>query len=308
MIMEIKIEHIICFFVTAFVFKAVSDAQERTFDETRAFEYLEKQCEFGPRNPGSEGHAACRSYLISELKKFTPQVIRQDFTHYDEELKKSIVMSNIIASFPSSKDVSEWVMLCAHWETRPRADRDRNPENRNLPIFGANDGASGVAVLLEIANLISRYEPLYNVDIVLFDGEDYGREGDYDNYLLGSRYFVKHKKRDSYSFGILLDMIGDKNLRIPKENYSHEFLPELTDKIWKRARSLGIRQFVDRIGDEIFDDHHILIQAGIPVVDIIDFEYEPYWHTLRDTPDKCSPKSLKAVGDLLVAILYQGWN
>jgi len=291
-----------------FVFPYRCISQETSFNEIRAFDYLIKQCDFGPRNPGSRGHSSCRDFLIDELKKFSSSVVRQDFSYFDQELKKSIIMSNIIASFPSKKNSSEWVILSAHWDTRPRADKDKDPEKRDMPILGANDGASGVAVLLEIANILSQVEPQYSVDIVLFDGEDYGKEGDYDNYLLGSRYYAKNPIRDKYSFGFLLDMIGDKNLRIPKERFSYEYLPDLTNKTWKKAQALGIRQFVNIVGEEIFDDHQVLIEAGIPIIDIIDFDYSRYWHTTLDTPDKCSKRSLKAVGDLITAILYEGFE
>ena len=273
------------------------------FNKSSAFAYLEKQCSFGPRNPGSPGHKSCRDFLRNELKGFSSSVESQQFLHTDRKLGKSLRMTNIIASFDVQSSQAKPILLCAHWDTRPRADRDPDIGNRDTPIAGANDGASGVAVLLEIARCLSELAPPQPVTIVLFDGEDYGEEGQLEDYCLGSKYFASTLSGDEYKFAILLDMIGDKDLSIPIEGYSARVAPDLVNLIWRRAGKLGIKAFRQRAGHDVYDDHWPLIQAGIPSIDIIDFEY-PYWHTLQDTPDKCSPESLKAVGDVLMDVIY----
>jgi Zn-dependent M28 family amino/carboxypeptidase len=174
--------------------------------------------------------------------------------------------------------------------------------------LGANDGASGVAVLLEIARQIHEIEPPVGIDIVFFDGEDYGREGDLDNYCLGSRYFTANNVKYFPKFAILLDMIGDAQLSIPVEGYSKNYAPTVVEMVWNIAEKLGIYQFQREVRGYVFDDHVILNEGGIPAIDIIDFEYPDfshrYWHTLEDTPDKCSPRSLKVVGDVLMELIY----
>ncbi len=277
-----------------------------TFDPARAFSYLTQQTSFGPRNPNSKGHEACLQYLLEMLRSLAGRVEKQEFTRtgYRGEVLR---MTNIVAAF--NPDARTRILLCAHWDTRPRADRDPDKARRNEPILGANDGASGVAVLLEIANILHSTPPPVGVDIVLFDGEDYGREGDQTYYLLGSRFYAQQKPADYIPrFGILLDMIGDKQLEIPREANSMRYAPDVMDEIWSTARELGIQQFVDAPGDEVMDDHWPLNEAGIKTVDLIDFNYPDasnrFWHTSQDVPANCSAESLGAVGTVLVHLLY----
>jgi Zn-dependent M28 family amino/carboxypeptidase len=268
------------------------------FDANRAFEYLQKQCDFGPRPPGSVAHEKTLNYLISELSKFSTNVETQKFTQkvYDKTLK----LTNIIATF--GKKNGEKILLAAHWDTRPIADRDPNPENQHKPILGANDGASGVAVLLEIARILHSNPPDKQIIIVLFDGEDYGRT--IDNMLLGSKYFAQNMKAEwKPDYGILIDMIGDKDLDIYVEPYSEKAAPDIVKRVWRLADKLKLDGFYHGYGPAILDDHIPLIEAGIKCIDIIDFNY-PYWHSLEDTPNKCSPKSLESVGRLLLSLIY----
>jgi glutaminyl-peptide cyclotransferase len=276
------------------------------FNADSAFRFLTRQTDLGPRNPGSAAHKACLNYLQKEMEKFGGQVTLQPFMHYDLQRGFSLTMTNVIASFqPENKSR---IMLCAHWDTRPMADQD-SPENFDTPILGANDGASGVAVLLELARQFHKSPPPVGVDLVLFDGEDYGSEGDLDNYCLGSRYFVDNNRKYFPRFAILLDMIGDAQLDIPIEGYSQQYAPQVVKLVWNAAANLGVSQFYPYVKHYIFDDHVILNEGGIPAIDIIDFEYPDeshrYWHTLEDTPDKCSPASLKAVGDVLMKVIYE---
>ncbi len=275
------------------------------FDGQNAFRYLERQVAFGPRNPGGKGHADCLNFLQKELKKFADEVRLQPFVYQDMYRKKRLELSNVIARFKPRAQPR--IFLAAHWDTRPTADNDRLA-NQNTPIPGANDGASGVAVLLEIARQLKQKPPSIGVDLILFDGEDYGREGHLDEYFLGSRHFAKQAAGYAPRYGILLDMVGDANLTLPREPNSVAALPQVVDKVWQMAHSMGYFEFEDRQGYPVSDDHVILLQNGIPCIDIIDFEYPDernrYWHTLQDTPDKCSPYSLQVVGDVMLQLIY----
>ncbi|MBN2033832.1 MAG: M28 family peptidase [Deltaproteobacteria bacterium] len=271
-----------------------------------AFAYLIKQTDFGPRNPNSRGHTECLKFLYDSLCRSADSVRLQHFTHTGYE-NEELWLTNVIASF--RPEFKERILFCAHWDTRPRAERDTNIMRKNQPILGANDGASGVAVLLHLADLMKISPPPVGVDIVLFDGEDYGVEGDLSNYLLGSRFFVRKKVADYQPrFGILLDMVGDKFLQIFKEQNSLHFAPQIVELVWEKARELGITQFSPQTGHAIFDDHIPLNEAGIRAVNLIDFNYPDeshrFWHTHKDVPENCSPESLQAVGVVITGILY----
>ncbi len=271
------------------------------FDEDRCYQLLVAQCDFGPRPPGSQAHKQLRDWMVTFLDTFADTVYLQHFSEFGYK-GEILPMANVIARF-NIKDDSR-ILLCAHWDTRPRADRDPDSTDRDKPILGGNDGASGVAVLLHLAELLYKFPPPIGVDIVLFDGEDYGVEGDLSKYLMGSKYFARNCGSYRPKFAILLDMIGDKDLRISKEYYSAmKFAPELTETVWARAKRLNLPAFVDTIERAVIDDHHSLAKIGIKIIDIIDFDY-PYWHTLEDTPDKCSPESLGQIGKLMVDIIY----
>ena len=269
------------------------------FDAKRAFAALEKQCEFGPRPPGSAAHRETQNYLFTELQKYANSTELQP--HVYEAKTATLHLNNILAEF--GQPSGETMLLAAHWDTRPFADHDPKPENRDKPILGANDGASGVAILLEIARVLKEHPPPRRVVIVLFDGEDYGRTT--DDMFIGSRFFAKNLGKWKPDYGILLDMVGDKDLTLPIERYSWTANSEFTEAIWNRASTLGLGPFQQRLGNAIMDDHVPLINVGIPMVDIIDFNY-PYWHTIEDTVDKCSPKSLEVVATLVISIVYDG--
>ncbi|NIR47114.1 M28 family peptidase [candidate division KSB1 bacterium] len=273
------------------------------FDGARAYDYLVKQCDFGPRVPGTQAHRACLNYLTSELQKFDANVSHQSFLSQIPKTGQSVTMTNIVASFGVNK--TERILLCAHWDTRPWADEDDSTENNDKPILGANDGASGVAVLMEVARHLQLREPKVGVDIILFDGEDAGIPGQSHTYALGSRHFAKNKNPGYRpKFGLLLDMVGDKDLDIYQEEHSLEHAPYIVDKVWTKAQGLNLTKFIPMPGYEVTDDHLPLLEAGIPCIDIIDFNYR-YWHTLEDTPDKCSPESLATVGQLVLSVIYE---
>jgi len=263
---------------------------------------LKRQCAFGPRFPGSKGHAECLAFLYGELSRNADRAVQQAFTGHEPLRRQSFRMVNVIASFGRQ---SERLLFCAHWDTRVFADSDPDPKNRKKAVPGANDGASGVAVLLEVARVLKEHPPGRGVDIVFFDGEDNGFEMQFDTWCIGSRYFASRTRPDYRPrCAVLLDMVGDKDLTLPIENNSQKYAPQVVEKIWGKARELGLPGFEQRIGYEVVDDHLELLKVGIPAVDLIDLDY-PYWHTVQDTEDKCSPESLWIVGTLLLNLVYE---
>ncbi len=283
-----------------------------TFNAENAFQQLKKQCEFGPRDPGSKAHEQCLNFLYQQIQLYADVVNLQNFQHIGYKNER-LTMTNIIASF--NVKATKRILLAAHWDSRPRADRDDNPALRDKPIPGANDGASGVAVLLEFARLLKASPPPVGVDIIFFDGEDYGASGDLDNYFLGARYFASTKQTTfAPRFGILLDMIGDRFLQIPREAFSMQYAPDVVQLVWDTAKELHLSCFLDANGPMVEDDHLPMNEAGIRMIDIIDSELiggdtinpeRNYWHTHRDTPDRCSPQSLESIGTLLAHLIYQ---
>jgi Zn-dependent M28 family amino/carboxypeptidase len=269
------------------------------FDGERAFRSLERQCAFGPRAPGTVGHAEAGAWLVQTLEGLADEVAVQRFV--TDSRGREIELTNVIASF--RPDERERVLLAAHWDTRPVADLDPDPAQRGMPIPGANDGASGTAVLLELAALMHERPPARGVDIVLFDGEDGGGGGGLSDWCLGSRYYAAHLGGYCPRLAVVVDMVGDSDLSIPVEPNSLTGAPEAVELLWGEARRAGSSAFEERRGRAMFDDHIPLLRAGIQTVLVIDADYGA-WHTLGDTPDKCSPRSLAAVGRVLVRIVY----
>ena len=276
------------------------------FDENSAYQFLLDQCDFGPRNPGSEGYNNCKEYLIKTLDSYSDTVFTQPFVINDID-DTQYDLDNIIAQYNINSN--SHLLLGAHWDTRPWADSDLNIEKHNQPIIGANDGASGVSVLLELAKIFHYNPPPIRVSIVLFDAEDMGRPGVPKSYARGSQFFAKNLPIEKPDEAIILDMIGDKELHIPIERYSYLQNKDLVKKLWSLANKLNLEAFESRIVHTIYDDHVPLWQeAKIPAIDIIDFNYpnrySNYWHTSQDTPDNCSAQSLGQVGNLLVHYIY----
>lgn len=282
-------------------FTSTGISQPPEFDSANAFTYLEKQCSFGPRNPGSEGNRRCLDWLEATLREFGAEVYIQRFEANEALTGIDHKLTNIIGYFPGEGGAP--LMLCAHWDTRVHANLDPDPVNRTKPIAGANDGASGVAVLLEIARIASDHSPPRDLLIVFFDGEDMGRASMAEEFALGSKYWASHQVPLPVEEAILLDMIGDGDLEIPIEWYSEKNAPCLRRQLWEIARKLELPAFVDEPGPAVQDDHVRLQRVGIRAVDLIDFDY-PYWHTLEDTPDKCSAESLGQVGKVLVGFIW----
>lgn len=276
-------------------------ASSYPFDGNEAYSYLTAQCDFGPRVPGTEAHQKCEQYILDTLRPNVDEITEQDFHWDDPDRGKDLNLSNILARInPTGKPK---IMICAHWDTRPTADMDFNPENRDKPIPGADDGASGVAVLLELAKQFHLAQPKACVELAFWDAEDWGPED--DKMYVGAKYFSKHAGDWRPDEAILIDMIGQKDLVIPEEGTSLQKEPRLIDTVYTAAADLGYAaQFPRRSDYTITDDHDPLLDAGIPAIDLIDFNY-PYWHTLDDTPDKCSPDSLRIVGRVLSRVIYE---
>lgn len=267
-----------------------------------AWYYLERQTSFGPRNPGSAGHRKVTEFLVSELAKCADDVQVQPFNVVYGGATYS--MANITALFRSAAgDERPFILLGAHFDTRPRAERDPIPARRFTPIMGANDGASGVAVLLEIAGVLARTRPPVPVMIAFFDGEDLGTS--IDSMFLGSRHLAGKVDPSHVRYMVLLDMVGDADLDIYVEGHSQLSSPDLVDRVWSAAERLGYGHVFHReVRYHILDDHVPFIEKGIPAIDIIDFDY-PYWHTTLDTVDKCSPRSLQIVRDVVLEVILR---
>ena len=287
-----------------------SDSSEKkipSFNQKMAFQHLLDQCSYGPRNPGSEGHQEFSKYLEEYLSSLSKNVIIQEFSYTEHLTTKKRKGKNLIAQF--NLESEERLLLGAHWDTRSLSDEDPDEEKKLLPVLGANDGASGTAVLMELASIFSKNNPPIGIDIVFFDAEDVGINGKPYTFAMGSEYFSKNLPIEKPNFAIIVDMVGDKFLKIPIERFSYQVNPEMVKEIWGLANDLGLSAFEYRIGYEIYDDHVPLWEnAQIPAIDIIDFDYPNlfynYWHTQKDTPENCSPQSLYQVGTLLLNYIY----
>lgn len=277
------------------------------FDGDLAYQHLIHQVEFTPRVPGSEASARCRNYVYDFFDSLGLSVDSQMFTFLDPYSGQDIPMVNVIAHCNPQLDASQRIVLMAHYDSRPRTDYAFDTLLIDEPIDGANDGASGVAVLLELARLLSIQPPSVGVDLVLVDGEDWGKSGDSQYYLLGSREFARRGIRDRYQFGIVIDMIGDRDQQVYREAFSERYNKPLNDLVWETAQRLGVTTFIDSVHYTVMDDHLPLQASGVPSIVLIDFDY-PEWHTEFDTPDKCSAQSLSNVGRILVDIVYKPEN
>lgn len=272
------------------------------FDGKVAWQYLLKQVSFGPRVPGSDAQIKCRDWMIEELKKGCDDVHVQHLTHHWTYKNKDLDIYNVIGS-QNWKESPIHVLLLAHWDSRPVADMDPNQANHDTPIPGADDGASGVGVLLELAQAIKDRHPGVGVMYLLDDGEDLGPQ--IEEMLLGVDYFADHLPDPKPDYGILLDMIGQTGLSVPEERNSYFQAQNLTRAFYANANKIGLGDvFPQELGEEIEDDHLPLLAKGIPTLDLIDFDY-PQWHTLDDTPIHCSEKSLQETGVALESFLLR---
>jgi len=272
----------------------------KEFNGKQALEYIVTQVAFGPRVPGKPGHAAMAVWLDSMSRARADSVTVQKWWHHPAS-GDSIQMINVLAQF--NVKAADRVLYIAHWDTRPRAERDARDTSSAIP--GADDGGSGVAILLGVADALKKLAPDVGVDLLFVDGEDFGTFGPPRvDVLIGAEYYAKHPLVSGRPmFGILFDMVGHKDLQLPIEQNSQVAAPDVVDKVWDIASSMGYGHIFKREPyGGIVDDHIPLIDAGMLTIDLIDINY-PHWHTMQDTPDKESVQSLEAVGNVAVGVI-----
>jgi len=273
------------------------------FSGTTAMKYVEQQMAFGPRIPNTPGHVKMGDWLLRELHTRADTVIVQSFQQKTSK-GQTLQLRNFFARF--RPQATDRILFVAHWDTRPFADKSANLGQQRLPVPGANDGASGVAVLLGVADALKARPATIGVDLLFVDGEDYGDFADSTETLLGARYFAHHLPPGYTTlFAVVFDMVGDRDLQIFQEGYSVQNAPEVVQRVWQTAERLGYGSvFVKRVNQTLTDDHVPLQQAGIRAIDVIDFDF-PYHHTTEDTIDKVSAESLQIVGNVAVALIRQ---
>ena len=280
-----------------------------SFNAKRAMTLLKIQCAFGPRYPSSQGHEQMKRFLEKFLHPLVDSLYVMDEEIPHPYKKNPLHLTNYLARYHIN--ASYRIMLMAHFDTREFADQDLDPNNQKLPVIGANDGASGVAVLLVLAEILHALPPLnIGIDLLFVDGEDQGHSGDSENFGLGTQAFAKHVPAPRPQFAICLDMIADHEQHFPIEHFSLQQAPEVVQAIWTLANDLGYTQFENRIGHAVMDDHYFLYKyAKIPAIAIIDFDYPNsevnYWHTIQDIPENCSQGSLEAVGTVMTQFIYR---
>ena len=282
------------------------------FDRDSAYAYVEQQVNFGPRVVNSEAHAQTKEWLLEKLESFGAEVREQDFVAeaFDGTELNS---TNIIARF--SPELQDRILLAAHWDTRPFAD-SKLEDDPNAVVNGADDGASGVGVLLEVARQLGQNKPDIGVDIVLLDAEDYGESGgrNNDSWALGAQYYAKNIRDPKPRFGILLDMVGARNARFAVENNSERYAPQIVRKVWRLANSMGYGDYyVNERGGAVLDDHYFINTiANIPTIDIINLpgnteggQFVAHWHTGDDNLDVIDKRTLRAVGQVVLATVFR---
>lgn len=293
--------------------------QRPDFNADSAFYFIQKQVEFGPRVPNTEAHQKAANYLSGKLASYGFEIIEQK-TQVKSFNGKTLNLTNIIGEY--KPELNNRILLFAHWDTRPFADQDT--ENKTKPIDGANDGGSGVGVLLEIARQIEKAQPNIGIDIIFFDGEDYGQPSDdmrqrqSGSWCLGSQYWSRNPHRENYSanFGILLDMVGAKDAYFTKEAISMYYAPHIVDKVWSIASTLGhSKHFVFQETTHVGEDDHLYVNriAKIPSIDIIQYDpktraFAPHWHTHDDNMSVIDKNTLRAVGETVLATVLQEAN
>ncbi len=281
-------------------------------DGKRAFGYLKKICDLGPRMAGTEANTRQRQMVAEHFKKMGAEIREQPFRTVHPLTGQRVEMVNLIGSWHPERH--ERVVIGAHYDTRPHPDQEDDPEKVDRPFLGANDCASGVALMMEMAHHLDKLETPWGVNLVLFDGEElvYGDRPRRGEYFLGSKMFARAYKKQAgrlgnktkYEAGLVLDMIGGRDVQIKREPYSMRLAGKLVNEVWAVARQVDATSFQHDIGREVLDDHLPLNDVGIPTIDIIDFDY-PFWHKADDVPANCSAESLAEVGRVITAWLGQ---
>ena len=273
----------------------------REFDGPSAFRYLETQVGFGPRVPGTEAHRRTAQWLDSLLRERADTVVAQRWPHVTTT-GDTLPLVNLMARFKPA--APKRLLFLAHWDSRPRADGPTSPDS-TLPVPGANDGGSGVALLLGVADVLRRAPPSIGVDLLFVDGEDYGEFAEpYADVLIGARYYAAHQPPGPKPlYAVLFDLVADRDLQIYPEGNSLVGAPEVVSLVWEAARQAGHGgTFIETPRHTLIDDHLELQKVGIRAIDVVDFDY-PAWHTVGDTLDKVSAASLQIVGDVALALV-----
>lgn len=286
--------------------EAGGERPRTAFDAQAAYGYVKTQLDFGPRVPGTEGHRRAGDWIVAQMRRTADTVIVQSWNHVTTK-GDTLPLRNVFARF--RPDVTERVLYVTHWDTRPVSEEAADERQRALPVPGANDGGSGTAMLIALADVLERTPPSVGVDLLFVDGEDYG---DFDaepqlDVLIGSRYFAEHLPPNYQPlYGVLWDMVADRDLRFPQEGNSLSAAPEVVQRVWGVADDLGYGHiFVPETGEYITDDHIPLIRKGLRVIDVIDLTYPPH-HTPDDRLDKISAASLQVVGDVALTLVGGG--
>jgi len=285
------------------------------YNADSAYVFVANQVAFGPRVPNTDAHKKCGDYMVATLQRFGAEVTEQrvQLKAYNNTILDA---RNIIGSFNPEQKTR--IFLCAHWDSRPYSDNDTDSANYHTPVQGANDGASGVGVLLELARLMQQVPPTIGVDIILFDAEDYGRpsfdkSADIgDSFCLGSQYWSRNPHKEGYKpkYGILLDMVGGKNPTFLQEYFSMLYAPDVVKMVWKKAHQLGYQDyFISQPGNPVIDDHYYINKiANIPCIDIIHYSnqtgFVDTWHTIYDTMENIDKTTLGVVGRVVTAVVY----
>jgi hypothetical protein len=291
---------------------AANEAPARTgprtaFSGDSALAYVGAAMAFGFRIPGTDAHRQAGDWIVARMRERADTVVVQEWTH-TSAAGVALPMRNVLARY--RLEAAERVLFVTHWDTRPRSESAARPEDRTRPVPGANDGTSGVGLFLALGDVLKKTPPSVGVDLLFVDGEDYGDFPTNTDVLIGSTYFAEHLPSADYrpTFGVLWDMIGDRDLRIPYEQNSLDGAPSVVARVWQTAADLGYGHiFVQESRPAITDDHVPLLRKGLPVIDVIDIDYGPpaqtWHHTPEDTIDKISAASLQAVGDVAVTLV-----
>lgn len=285
------------------------------FNADSAYQYVAEQVNMGPRVPGSAAHIRCRDYIVAKMAKFGADTVFLQSAKVTAFDGKSLPMHNIFARF--NAQAPKRILIAAHYDTRPWADEDPDQSNHTKAIDGANDGASGVGVALELARCIGSSLPQIGVDFFMTDVEDYGsHDGDPEgetSWALGSQYFAQNNfytPSERPFYGILLDMVGGRSARFYREYFSEQTAQWVVNKVWQAARAEGINRFVNESRGAVTDDHLFISQAGIPCIDIIECahpetgSFAPTWHTMADNLQSIDPATLGDVGRTVLRVIY----
>ena len=282
--------------------KPATTAPRTAFNGSAALDYVRQQLAFGPRVPGTPAHQLTGDWIVAQMRARADTVIEQKWTHVTAS-GDTLALRNILARY--RPEATERVLYLTHWDTRPISDQASDTAQRKIPVPGANDGASGVALFLALGDALHATAPGVGVDLLFVDGEDYGNFDRDTDVLMGSRWFADHLPSQGYKplFGVLWDMIGDRDLQIFHELNSLEKAPEVVARVWQTALELGYSNyFIPQARHQVTDDHVPLLARGLRVIDVIDFDY-PDHHKPTDTLDKVSAASLQVVGDVALTLV-----